>query len=975
MSIEAKRNGIKMSRRSFVKTLAAIGAASAISQTEPLQAIAETGGAESVSDVQHIRTCCRGCGKMECGVWVTVENGRAVKIEGDDSAWQSNGNCCTKSQASLQAAYHPDRIKYPMIRTNPKGSDDPGWKRVTYDEALDAIVKGMGEVVEKYGNLTTATFRGTSRMWANDSSLALRDLYDGMNVCAAYQICKGPRREAGALTIEDGIYWMAVVDYPTVYVQWGTDQTQSNYDDSCRTTNEAAQRAEVFISIDPRVSNCGKTADFHLALRPGTDMALALGWTNIVMERELYDNNIVKYWTNAPFLVCDDIEPSGWTGVSCNLSKAFPVSTRLLKESDIVEGGDVHKFLVWNNATNSLTWFNADENAEMPGLWEGQTQYNIPTTGFEFERGGWVPDFPEPPEGIDPALWCDDPEGFAVTLKDGRQVKCKTVWQKYWDECVSEWTLEKTAETCDLDPQLVEDACLAWATRIDPRRGNGGLNAQLAPEQTGNSIQTFRAIYILTIMTDNYDTPGGNRGMTRNRCRSKFPPYTVSKTSTNTSIDQDISEWEKRANICGGDRFPMTRWFTGWTDCTSVLDAIHTGEPYPVKAGSVAGGDFMNQSNATYAWEAVKMLDFFAAIDLWHAPITQNADVLLPANHWLEANWLRQSQGSSGAMGANVQCIEPPGEVMFEGDLIRELFKAAGRPYFNPANGDPWDGTFEDVLDADVRRMGLHNSWQEFKEDFQKRGWWQSKEIYPDEWGTYRRYLMGYLRNGRNGMTAGYADGIPGTGMPTMKMEFWSTILESYIGDQHQELPSYKEPPLSPVTTPDLFEEYPFNMTTGRRIPVYFHNEHRQLPWCRELWPAPRVEINPDDAASLGIQQGDWVWIESQWGKVRQCADLFYGVKPGIINCEHQWWFPELNCETKGYDLCSINCLVDKDAQDPICGSSQLRAYPVKIYKATPENSPFGNPVPCGPDGTEIIHDASDPRLKEWLPVYEEDAE
>ena len=48
-----------------------------------------------------------------------------------------------------------------------------------------------------------------------------------------------------------------------------------------------------------------------------------------------------------------------------------------------------------------------------------------------------------------------------------------------------------------------------------------------------------------------------------------------------------------------------------------------------------------------------------------------------------------------------------------------------------------------------------------------------------------------------------------------------------------------------------------------------------------------------------------------------------------------------------------------------------VRGYPVKVYKATAENSPFGNPVPCDDDGTEIIHTATDPRLKEWLPTYE----
>ena len=73
---------------------------------------------------------------MECGVWVTVENGRAVKIEGDESAPHTMGSCCNKSVSSLQACYHPDRLRYPMKRTNPKG-EDPGQVRISWDEALD----------------------------------------------------------------------------------------------------------------------------------------------------------------------------------------------------------------------------------------------------------------------------------------------------------------------------------------------------------------------------------------------------------------------------------------------------------------------------------------------------------------------------------------------------------------------------------------------------------------------------------------------------------------------------------------------------------------------------------------------------------------------------------------------------------------------------------------------------------------------
>lgn len=126
-------------------------------------------------------------------------------------------------------------------------------------------------------------------------------------------------------------------------------------------------------------------------------------------------------------------------------------------------------------------------------------------------------------------------------------------------------------------------------------------------------------------------------------------------------------------------------------------------------------------------------------------------------------------------------------------------------------------------------------------------------------------------------------------------------------------------------------------------------------------------------AAELGIEQGDWCWIESKRGKIRECADLFYGIRPGTIECDHQWWYPELSAPKHGWDLSNVNVLVnmDHESQDPICGTCNCRAYLVKVYKATPENSPFGNPCPCDDDGTEIIHTATDPRLKEWLPTYE----
>ena len=86
---------LTMSRRNFMKTMAITGAAAAVSSSAvaPMRALAEDADA-TAGELKHVRTCCRACGKVECGVWVTVQDGKAIKVEGDDSAPHSRGHCC-----------------------------------------------------------------------------------------------------------------------------------------------------------------------------------------------------------------------------------------------------------------------------------------------------------------------------------------------------------------------------------------------------------------------------------------------------------------------------------------------------------------------------------------------------------------------------------------------------------------------------------------------------------------------------------------------------------------------------------------------------------------------------------------------------------------------------------------------------------------------------------------------------------------
>jgi len=986
---------LNMTRRGFTRMAAVVAGSAMLASATSKPALAESAEVPETGVVKRIRTACRGCGKMECGVWVTVKDGRAIKVEGDESAYQSNGNCCTKAQASIQAAYHPDRLKYPLKRTNPKG-EDPGWVRISWDEAISTVHEKFTEVKERYGGEGIMTMTGTSRFWAMAAS-TYGKLYGSVNGTGAAQICKGIRRDAGSLTLENGIFFHETVGFPKVYVQWGTAPAMSNYDDACRTVTEVIARSEKYILIDPRVSHEGKEADIHLQLRPGTDGAMALGWTHLVMKNHWEDHFFCTRWSNGPFLYCEDLELEDQPFFTGKFTKGggLNVKTRLLRECDLVEGGSVSRFMVWDSKGEKLTWFDADEKI---GLWEGESKHHIPTEFTDYVRpsgafgsdgsdgdvSGRIPAHTKFENDIEPELWYEG----EVTLKDGRKAKVKSVWQKYWDDVVAKYTPEYTGEICDVDPQLIVDAVTAWAgQRYDERFANGGLHYQLAPEQCGNSLQNFRALGILSAIVGAYDNPGCNRGMTR------VPVNAGVVSAVGNPVKKDpnapfVEVFDKNINKASASDFPLIRW-TSRDDARCVWQAANEADPYPIKGCICCGGDFLNQCNSTYAWEALKQMDFMVDLDLWHHPTSEMADIKLPVKHWMEIpDWPRISQGSSGSFGANVHCIEAPGECLHEAEICQLWYKEANVPMYDvslydPADGgDAW-GPIERHMENAVRGSGMTR--EEYLKTFAEKGWFRAKDEYPEVWGTYRRYEMGKLRQ-VDGMTGAKGDDMPGMPVPCMKMEIWSTIMETYLSpelgylpESLQDLPiseiclpEYKEPPLSPISTPELFEEYPFNLTTGRRIPVYFHTEHRQLPWCRELWPVPKLEIHPDDAAKLGVEQGDWVWIESKDGKVRETVDLFYGIKPGVVNAEHAWWYPENNAScTHGWELSNINVCVDRMAQDPWTGSSQLRAYPVKIYKATPENSPFGNPVPCDADGTPIITSASDPRLQEWKPVYE----
>jgi anaerobic selenocysteine-containing dehydrogenase len=177
-----------------------------------------------------------------------------------------------------------------------------------------------------------------------------------------------------------------------------------------------------------------------------------------------------------------------------------------------------------------------------------------------------------------------------------------------------------------------------------------------------------------------------------------------------------------------------------------------------------------------------------------------------------------------------------------------------------------------------------------------------------------------------------------GFATPSGKVELYATILEQLGYDP---LPFYEEPPESPVRTPELAKEYPLILITGGRVKSLFHSENRQIgTGLREQHPEPLMDIHPATAEGLGIADGDWAYIETRRGVIKQKARLTEGVDPRVVNVEAQWWFPEQPAQEPwlhGVWQSNANVLTatDPNGLDPVTGGWPLRALLCKVYKVT----------------------------------------
>jgi anaerobic selenocysteine-containing dehydrogenase len=214
-----------------------------------------------------------------CGIDATVEDGKLVKVRGMKEHPISEGVLCPRGNALPEWVYSPDRLQYPMKKA------DSGWKRISWDEALDTTAEKLQEIKDKYGARALAVYTGslgTENIELAAFAQRFRGVYGTPNLLSVEGNCFRSRIMARQMTF--GGYPIEEPWNSKCILVFGT-----NVDNSKITVGAKIYKAldegtmEQVIVVDPkRIPLADK--GIHIKIRPGTDTALCLGMLNVIIS-------------------------------------------------------------------------------------------------------------------------------------------------------------------------------------------------------------------------------------------------------------------------------------------------------------------------------------------------------------------------------------------------------------------------------------------------------------------------------------------------------------------------------------------------------------------------------------------------------------------------------------------------------------------------------------------------------------------
>ena len=337
-----------------------------------------------------VPSICRMC-TASCSIWAEVERGKVVRVYGNPYAvYHNKGHVCPRGNSGPLQLDNPDRLTKPLRRVAAeRGKWD--FEEISYEEAINEMIKIFKEKIEagESEKIVLVTGQAAAASYNEPISMAVAPTLGTDNVISIpLSTCIGSKLVAWGFSGVPGHHGFLVPDYERtkLFLSFGRNLGGTV---AVGQTSKAGARLGQYklVVMDPRLSEWAAKADEWLPVKPGTDLAVLLAITNLILQEGLYDEEYLRKYTNAPMLVFEDT--------------LEPVKTKTIKLKNPMKEFEAVDFLVYDEASGELKF---SREAKLPSLtYEGEVEGKKVTTVFNLLKEhlkDYTPEWAEKVSGV-----------------------------------------------------------------------------------------------------------------------------------------------------------------------------------------------------------------------------------------------------------------------------------------------------------------------------------------------------------------------------------------------------------------------------------------------------------------------------------------------------------------------------------------------------------------------------------------------
>jgi sulfite dehydrogenase (quinone) subunit SoeA len=846
-------------------------------------------------------TTCYMCA-CRCGIKVHLREGPSGPevryIEGNPEHPLNQGVICAKGGAGAMKQYSPARLTTPLRRKVGAKRGEAQFEPISWEETFSILETRLAQL-RATDPKKFALFTGRDQMQALTGLFARQ--FGTPNYAAHGGFCS-VNMAAGMIYTIGGSFWEfggPDLDKAKLFVMFGT--AEDHHSNPLKIALSKFKRSGGrFISINPIRTGYSAIADEWIPIKPGTDGALLMAINHVLLRDNLADMDFVREYTNAAQLVNND--PASDSYGMFELHQNTPTRASIYDKANQS---------VWCARTQRpVEWMQRFEhNAELALDGEYTMPDGTPVTpAFALLQSRFASTTPQ---------WAADITGISAARIEQL---AKEIGHTARDQAFTlpiEWTD-------------------SWGRKHATVQGRPvAFHAMRGLAAHSNGFQTVRALAVMMSLIGTIDRPGGFRH------KAPFPkaippnvkpPAKWSDIKPNTPLGGAPLGFpatpDELAVGDDGGALRIDKGFT-WEHPLSAHGLMHNvitnawrGDPYPIDTlmifmANMAWNSSMNTHqvrdmlNDTHANGEYK-IPFIVVCDAFQSEMTAYADLILPDTTYLERHDVmglldRPISEFDGPMDSvRVPVLPVTGDCKPFQEVLVELASRLKFPLFTtPAGARKFKGYEDFIINYEhAPGIGFLAGWRGADGSKSIKG-----EPNPNQWQMYADNncvyhhetpaSMQYMRNWNKEYLAFSKDNSFRRLDEPITIHLYSDLLQGFrlaaqgkrVGKQPPEhlrkrveayfdpLPFWYEPLEDSATDKTA---YPLNAVTQRPMAMY-HSWDSQNAWLRQIHSHNYLFVHPSTAQTAGVQDGGWMWVESQWGKVRCMARFSEAVEPGTV--------------------------------------------------------------------------------------------